>query len=75
MFEKLVGLSKVFKNSLRVCGCVFAYVCAIVTDGCCSRPTLLALEQTLHFPTNRKSLLVIPEEDVSHHQQHLGNIW
>ena len=35
-------------------------------------PTLLALEQTFHFPTNRKNLLVIPEEDVSHHQQTSG---
>lgn len=38
-------------------------------------PTLLDLEQTLYFPTNRKHLFGIPEGDVFHHQQHLGNIW
>lgn len=67
-----MGLPQVFRNSPEDVWYVSVYAYAIVTNGCCSRPHPSALEQTLHFPTNRKNLLVIPEEDVSHHQQTSG---
>lgn len=56
MFEKFSGLLQVFRNSLRMCGCVSAYVCAIVTDGCCSRPHPPCLGTDLSFPHEQEEL-------------------
>lgn len=53
---------------------VFLYVPQSQMDAA-PDPTLLDLEQTPYFPTNRKHLLGIPEGDGFHHRQHLGNIW
>lgn len=39
-----------------MCGCVSAYVCAIVTDGCCSRPHPPCLGTDPSFPHEQEEL-------------------
>ena len=60
MFEKLMGLPQVFRNSLRMCGYVSVYAYAIVTNGCCSRPHPSCLGTDPSFPYQQEELTCDP---------------
>lgn len=70
LFEKSIGLFQVFRNSLRMCGCAFAYICAPVTNECC-RPHPPGLRTDPSFPHEQEEFSWDPRGDVSI----TSNIW